>query len=68
MLNPINENQELSREWKRLIEFARELQFGEMTVSIRDGKPVYAEMIKQTIRFDGPSVEKRFDTRVSQEV
>lgn len=50
--DPNNQSRELAREWKRLIVFAQQVGHGNLTIKLRDGKPVLAEQVLQQVRLD----------------
>lgn len=41
---------ELHEKEERLIEFIRELQFGEVTIKVQDGLPVMVEKAKEKVK------------------
>lgn len=45
---------ELPPEWRRLIELCERMRFGDMTISVVNGKPILVKNLLQNIKLDNP--------------
>lgn len=45
----------LTPEWERLITLAKRVEFGELTITVKHGKPVMVEQVAKRVKLDDES-------------
>lgn len=50
---------EITREWDNLMHLAERVKFGEIKITIQNGRPVYAEQVVQKVKLDTDEDFKR---------